>query len=114
MFSTKESPQAQRKRMIDKMMQMVKQVPFLTMNIDSLFKEFQFETGASSVKTKEYFEIVAHVLDFVEIIDEKKFIYRPSENEEKNLKMTIETFEKNAEYLKAELEKMEKNKKSTV
>jgi hypothetical protein len=118
----KDSPQVQRKKMLDRMMQKVKATAFQEIVLEDFLKDFEFETGASTVKTKEYFDIVAHRLNYdlqfldnngniVRKEDGKKFLYR-AEDEEKNIRKTIELDELNAERLKQRLEEIEKSKNS--
>lgn len=109
----KDSPQVQRKKMLDRMMQKVKATAFQEIVIEDFLKDFEFDTGASTPKAKEYFDIVAHRLSYNLQLSEdgKKFLYR-AEDEEKNIKKTIELDLHNAELLKQRLEEIEKQKNS--
>ena len=112
-YAFKDSPQVQRKKMLDRMMQKVKATAFQEIVLEDFLKDFEFETGASTVKAKEYLDIVAHRLgmDLQLLEDGKKFLYR-AEDEEKNIKKSIEIHELNAEHLKQRLEEIEKEKNS--
>ena len=113
-MSFKDSPQVQRKKMLDRMMQKVKSTAFQQTVLEDFLKDFEFETGASTVKAKEYFDIVAHKLGFeLQLLKDGTFIYR-AEDEEKNIKKTLEFIEKDAEHMKQRLKEIEEQKNSQI
>ncbi len=69
----------------------------------------------ATVKTKEYFDIVAHKLGFdLQLLEDgKKFIYR-AEDEEKNIRENVRIYELNLERNKQRLEEIEKEKNSQI
>lgn len=85
--------------------------PFQEINIDQFLKDFQFETGASAVKAKEYFDIVLNRLGpkIHFLNDRTEFVYS-AEDEEKSLKATLQSNKEYAEQLKQRLEEIEKAK----
>jgi hypothetical protein len=107
------SPQEQRLEQLRRMIQKIKAVPFRDIIIEDFLKDFEFDTGASTVKTKEYFDIVTHKLKWEIQISEdgKTFVYR-ADNEEENLKKNIEMYNLTAEHMKQRLEEIEKSKNS--
>jgi len=80
MYSIKESPQAQRRKMIERMEHLLKSEPTIWRDIEYFEKIFMRNFGSSKVKTDEYLRIITDTeSDYFEFDNYGKFRYVPKE-----------------------------------